>query len=62
MGRPCSMNTERRYSYNILVGKNRGKKSFGGSRRRWEDNIKVNRTKIVCDIVEWIRMAQDRVE
>jgi hypothetical protein len=31
-----------RYTYKILVGKPRGKKSLGRTRPRWEDNIDVD--------------------
>jgi hypothetical protein len=30
------------YAYRILVGKLEGKRQIGRSRRRWEDNIKLN--------------------
>jgi hypothetical protein len=33
---------ERRDVYRILVGKPERKRSFGKSRRRWEDNIKMD--------------------
>jgi hypothetical protein len=29
-------------AYRILVGKPEGKRAFGRSRRRWEDNIKMD--------------------
>ena len=32
--------------YRVLVGKHEGKRSLGKSRRRWEDNIKM-------DLYEW---------
>jgi hypothetical protein len=31
---------ERRGEYKVLIGKQEGKRSFGRSKRRWEDNIK----------------------
>jgi hypothetical protein len=31
---------ERRGAYEVLVGKQEGKRSFGSPRLRWEDNIK----------------------
>ena len=31
-----------RGAYRILVGKTKGRKRFGRTRRRWEDNIKVD--------------------
>ena len=33
---------EKRVTYRVLVGKLGGKRPFGKSRRRWEDNIKIN--------------------
>jgi hypothetical protein len=33
---------ERRGVYTALVEKSKGKRPFGGSRRRWEDNIQVD--------------------
>jgi hypothetical protein len=42
MGRACSTNGEKRNAYGLLVGKPKGKKPLGGSRRRWMDNIKMD--------------------
>jgi hypothetical protein len=33
---------EMRNSYNIVVGKSEGKRPLVRSRRRWEDNIRMN--------------------
>jgi len=33
---------ERRGVYRVLVGKPKGKRPLGRSRRRWEDNIKMD--------------------
>jgi len=33
---------ERRGAYRVLVGKPEGKRPLGRSRRRWEDNIKMD--------------------
>jgi len=33
---------ERRGACRVLVGKSEGKRPIGGSRHRWEDNIKKN--------------------
>jgi len=51
---------ERRGVYRILVGKPEGKRSLGGPRRRWEDNIKMDLQELGCGGVDWIRLAQDR--
>jgi hypothetical protein len=41
---------ERRNGYRILVGRPEGKRPFGRTRRRWEDNIKMGLKEI-----EWGR-------
>jgi len=41
---------EIRNIYKILVGKNEGKRQFGRPRRRWEDNIRINRREIGWEI------------
>jgi hypothetical protein len=51
---------EKRNAYRILMGKPEGKRPLGRSRRRWEDNIKMDRREIGWDKVNWIDMAQDR--
>jgi hypothetical protein len=30
--------------------------------RRWEDNIKMDHKKIVCEGLNWMYLAQDRVQ
>jgi hypothetical protein len=42
MDRACSMDTEKRNEYRILVGKPGGKIPLGRPRRRWVDNIKID--------------------
>jgi hypothetical protein len=41
------------------VGKPEGKRPLERPRRRWVDNIKMDRD-IGCDGVDWMYMAQDR--
>jgi hypothetical protein len=53
---------EGRSVYGILVGRTEGKRPLGRSRRRWEDNIKLDLREIGIDGVNWIRVAQDRVQ
>jgi hypothetical protein len=43
----------------VLVGKTEGKRSLGRSRRKWEDNIKME-LQDVGWVMEWIDVAQDR--
>jgi hypothetical protein len=42
------------------VGKPEGKRPFGGPRRRWEDNIKIDLQAVVCGVMNWIDVVQDR--
>jgi hypothetical protein len=51
---------EKRIAYRILVGKPKGKRSLGRSRRRWVDNIKMDLKEIGWDGVDWIDVVQDR--
>jgi hypothetical protein len=39
---------ERRIVYRDLVGKTEGKRPFGGPRRRWVDNIKMDLREVEC--------------
>jgi hypothetical protein len=47
--------------YKILVGQPEGKRQLGRHKSRWKNIIKVDRKGIVCDGVDWIYLAQDRV-
>jgi hypothetical protein len=49
-----------RGAYNILVGRPEGRRPLGRSRRRWEDNIKIDLREIGFGDVDWIYLAQDR--
>jgi hypothetical protein len=53
---------EGRGVYRVLVGRPEGKIPLGRPTRRWEDNIKLDLTKIRIDGANWIRLAQDRVQ
>jgi hypothetical protein len=53
---------EGRSAYRDLVGRPEGKRPLGRSRRRWEDNIKMDLREIGIDWANWIRLAQDRVQ
>jgi hypothetical protein len=53
---------EGRDVYRVLVGRPEGKRPLGRPRRRWEDIIKMNLREIGIDGVNWIRLAQDRVQ
>ena len=49
-----------RIAYRILVGKPGGKRPLGRSRRRWEDNIKMDLREVGCEPGDWIALAEDR--
>jgi hypothetical protein len=51
---------EKRNVYRLLVGKSEGKRPLGRPRRRWIDNIKMDFLEIGVNVVDWIRLAQDR--
>jgi hypothetical protein len=51
---------EERNAYRILVGEPEGKRPLGRPRRRWENNIKINRREVGWGGVDWIYLAQDR--
>jgi hypothetical protein len=42
-----------------LGRKARRKEKLGRSRRRWEDNVKIDLRKIVWGDINWIHLAQD---
>jgi hypothetical protein len=52
---------EGRGVYRVLVGKPKGKRPLGRTRRRWEDNIKMDIQEVGCGGMDWIDLAQDRV-
>jgi hypothetical protein len=45
-----------------LVGRPECKRPLGRTRRRWEDNIKMNLRKTWIDGANWIQLVQDRVQ
>jgi hypothetical protein len=51
---------ERRGVYRGLVGKPEGKRPFGRTGRRWEDNIKMDLQEVGSGGMDWIDLAQDR--
>jgi hypothetical protein len=53
---------EGRGVYRVLVGRLEGKRPLRRSKCRWEDNIKMDLKEIGIDGVNWIRLAQDRVQ
>jgi hypothetical protein len=53
---------EGRGVYRVLVGRPEGKRPLGRPRHRWEDSIKMDLREIGIDGVNWIQLAQDRVQ
>ena len=49
-----------RNAHRVLVGKPEGKRPLGRTRRRWEDNIKVDLREVGGDPGELIDLAEDR--
>jgi hypothetical protein len=50
---------ERRGAYRALVGKPEGRRTLGRSRRRWEENIKMDLREVELGDMDWIDLAQD---
>jgi hypothetical protein len=48
--------------YRVLVGKPEGKRPMGGPRLRWENNIKMDFQKVGCGGMDWIELAQDKIQ
>ena len=51
---------EERGVYRVLVGKPEGRRPLGRPRRRWVDNIRMDRQQVGCGYMDWIGLAQDR--
>jgi hypothetical protein len=49
-----------RGEYRMLVGKPEGTRPLGNSRRRWEDNIKMDLQEAGGDRGDWMELVQDR--
>ena len=46
--------------HRVLVGKPEGKRPLGRSRRRWEDNTKMNLQEVGGGCGDWMELVQDR--
>ena len=51
---------EGRSAFKLLTGKPTGKRPLGRSRRRWEDNIRMDLEGIGINAGNWVDSAQDR--
>jgi hypothetical protein len=49
-------------AYGILVGKQQGSRPAGRLTRNWEDNITIDLREIGSGGMDWIDLAQDRVQ
>jgi hypothetical protein len=49
-------------AYEVFVGKPEGKRPLGRPTNRWEDNIRTDLRETAWESVDWIHMAQDRVQ
>lgn len=49
-----------RNAWKILMGKREGKRLFLSRRHTGKDNIKIDLTAVVWEVMFWIRVAQDR--
>jgi hypothetical protein len=48
------------FIYHVLMWNSEGKKSLGRSRRKWEDNVKIDLQEVGCGAIDWIKLAEDR--
>jgi len=49
-----------RNAYSISSGEPEVKRLFERPRRRWENNIRMDLTKIEWEVVDWIHLAQNK--
>jgi hypothetical protein len=59
MGKKYSKHRAEDEAYMVLVEKPEGRKPLGKSRRRCEDNIKMDRREKGWDVMDWVTLAQD---
>ena len=60
MGRACGAYGGAERCVQGFGGENWGKETTGETRRRWEDNIKMDIQEVGCGGMDWIELAQDR--
>jgi hypothetical protein len=47
-------------TYRVLVGKPEDRRPLGKYRTRWENNIKMDFKETGYEVMDWIRLVQDR--
>jgi hypothetical protein len=57
MGGACSPDGEERGLYEVFMRKPEGKRPLGRTRRRWEDNIKMDLQEVGCVGMDRIGLA-----
>jgi hypothetical protein len=62
VGWTCGTHEEGRGVHRVLVGRPEGKRPLGRPRCRWDDNIKMDLREIGINGVNWIQLAQARVQ
>jgi hypothetical protein len=60
VGRACSTRGGEEEAYGALVEKSEGERPLRRTRRRREDNIKINLREMEWSGVDWIYLTQDR--
>jgi hypothetical protein len=48
---------ERRVAYRILTGRPEGRRLLGRPRRRWKDNIKMDRQEVGWRSMAWVALS-----
>jgi hypothetical protein len=48
--------------YRVLVGRSEGKRPLGRPRHKWENNVKMDLREIGINGLNWIQLAQYRVQ
>jgi len=62
MIRTCSTHGDMRNAYKILVGKPEGRRPLEKTKRRWEDNMRMDLRETGWEGVNEMHLAQDRVQ
>jgi hypothetical protein len=53
---------DKRNAYRMLVGKPEENRPIGRPRRRWEDNVRTDLGEVGWDVIDWIHLAQNRIQ